>query len=124
MLNNILNSGLKMSVVDSRLSVRGSTELVGEFRAAIQTWKPEIVKILSGESVGDVGDCDHCHGSLIGLRTFDYYINRVCPDCGKWFRCLESEHFEKTKLLLRKEADTNKSGGQVLEPLTRLSSNC
>ena len=88
-LNTLLESGLKFAIVDDRLSVRGSAELVEEFRQMIANWKPELMKIAGGEVVADVGYCDGCNSDLIGLPTFDQFINRVCPLCGKWFRCLE-----------------------------------
>ena len=88
MLKHILESGLKFAIVDGGLSVRGSAALVTEFRQLIVDWKPEIIKIVALETVDDAGACDHCNGTLIGLRTFDHYINRVCADCGTWHRCL------------------------------------
>lgn len=87
MLNSILESGLKFAVVDDRLSVFGPRALVAEFRLLIRNWKPEITKVVAGETVADVGTCQHCNGTLIGLRTFDHYVNRVCGDCGTWYRC-------------------------------------
>lgn len=88
-LNTLLETGLKFAIVDDRLSVRGSAELVIEFRQLITDLKPELVKIMAGEVVEDVGSCDGCNGELIGVPTFDQFINRVCLLCGKWFRCLE-----------------------------------
>lgn len=66
---------------------------MAESRSLIADWKPELIKIIAGEIVDDVGGCDQCGGELLGLRTFDHYVNRVCPDCGKWFRCIPAAMF-------------------------------
>ena len=91
MLNTTLESGLKFGIVDDGLSVRGSVALVAEFRELIRHWKPELINVLNGETITDVGQCDY-GSSLLGLPTRDGYINRVCPDCGSWFRCLDPYH--------------------------------
>lgn len=88
-LEPILNSGLRFSIADGRLSVKGPAALVQEFSAGIKQWKPELLKITAGETVDDVGVCDYCSADLIGLPVqFDGYVNRVCPSCGQWHRCL------------------------------------
>lgn len=88
MLNSILNSGLTFSIEDGRLSAEGPASLRKAFRDSIRRNKPELLKILAGETIHDVGSCDHCAAELLGLPVHGGYINRVCPDCGQWFRCL------------------------------------
>lgn len=86
-INAILESGLRLSVVKGRLAVRGSAEAVAEFRELIHSWKPELIKIANGDTVEGAGQCDQCGADLLGLRTPDGYVNRVCGHCGTWHRC-------------------------------------
>ena len=89
MINRILESDLVLAVVDGRLSVKGPKSLLSELAPIIKHWKPELLRIAGGDTIGDVGQCDQCAADLIGLPVaFDRFINRVCPACGKWHRCL------------------------------------
>ena len=88
MLNSILNSGLRFSIVNGRLSAKGPEALMDAFRDAIRRNKPELLKVLAGETVHFCGHCDQCGAELLGLLVHGGYTNRVCPECGKWFRCL------------------------------------
>ena len=56
----------------------------------IKFHEQEIVAILQGKSIRGVGDCEACGSALIGLKTFDGYINRTCGNCGEWFRCFKA----------------------------------
>lgn len=56
-------------------------------RDTIRSNRYEPVKVVAGESVGDVGLCERCSGDLIGFPTADGYVNRLCSECGKWHRC-------------------------------------
>ena len=56
---------------------------------AIAFHDQELLAILQGKTVNDVGSCGGCGEALIGLKTFDGYINRTCGNCGRWFRCLK-----------------------------------
>lgn len=91
MLNSILKSGLRLAVVEGRLSVKGPAKLLNAFRDATRRNKPELLKVLAGQSVDDVGQCDACGADLLGLQVRGGYVNRVCPECGEWFRCLNAE---------------------------------
>jgi hypothetical protein len=89
LINRIIESDVILAVVDGRLSVKGPESLVADLAPIIKQWKPELLKIAAGDSVGDVGTCDRCAADLIGLPVaFDGFTNRICPDCGKWHRCL------------------------------------
>ena len=94
-LNRILRfanlAQIVMSVESGVLFLEGESDQVQELVVMVKQWKPELIKILNGETITDVGQCD-CGSSLLGLPTKDGYINRVCPDCGQWFRCLDPYH--------------------------------
>ena len=87
MINRITESDLILSVKDGRLKVKGSESQVAELLPTIKQWKPELLKIAIGQTVNDVGGCDRCGADLLGLITFDGYVNRVCPACGCWKIC-------------------------------------
>ena len=72
-----------------KITIDGPDSAVDELIPLVRRWKPELIQLLKGETISDVGSCDHCNADLIGLVTFDGYTNRTCPACGKWFRCLE-----------------------------------
>jgi|TARA_B110000495_G_C22545127_1_gene330274 hypothetical protein len=89
MITRIMSSGLSLSIVDGGLAIRGPQTELAEILPMIKRWKPELIKILEGETVDDVGVCDQCGADLLGLLVkFDSYVNRVCPQCGQWFQCL------------------------------------
>ena len=90
MINAILNSDIELAVSDAgKLSFKGPPEQVEQLMPALKLWKVELLKLLLGETVSDVGNCVLCDVPLIGIPvSFDGYTNRVCPDCGKWHHCL------------------------------------
>lgn len=90
MIDEILNSGIELSVTDAgKLRFKGDAETVNRWKPALRQWKLELIKILTGDTVGDVGQCDDCSAGLIGLPVSGGYVNRVCPACGTWHRCIE-----------------------------------
>jgi len=89
LIAEILTGGLAFNYVDGKLIVRGDPELIKRMTPAIKRWKPELLKVMAGETVGNVGRCDQCNADLLGLITFDGYVNRVCPVCGCWKICLQ-----------------------------------
>ena len=88
MIAQILESGLVLSIVNSRLSVKGPNSELAELVPILEQWKPELLKIAAGETIADVGDCEHCNAELLGLLVHGDYTNRVCPECGRWTICL------------------------------------
>ena len=88
MIASILASDVRLSVRDGKLSIKGSPDVVKSLAPTIKRWKPELLKVLAGETICDVGDCDQCEAELLGLLVHGGYTNRVCPECDKWFRCL------------------------------------
>lgn len=56
---------------------------------SVKPRKEELVRILRSDTVNHVGVCDVCAFKLVGFSTFDGYVNRVCPECDKWFQCLD-----------------------------------
>ena len=90
MISDILKSELSFSVdSDGGLSVKGPKSVMKELLPTIRRLKPELMQIVAGDSIADVGQCDHCNAGLIGLPvSFDGYVNRVCGACGRWAICL------------------------------------
>jgi len=82
---------IELSVRNEKTTLTRRTGRAGELVIMVRQWKPELIKILNGETSTDIGQCD-CGSSLLGLPTRDGYVNRVCPDCGRWFRCLDPYH--------------------------------
>lgn len=66
--------------------LEGPESDVDKLAVMVLTWKPELVQVLQQRIIEDVGTCD-CGTALLGLPTFDGFVNRVCPDCGRWCRC-------------------------------------
>jgi len=95
LINRIRRARLKLSIDDGKLKVKGKASLVSELSSTIKRWKPELIKTLEGKTVKSVGDCDRCDAELLGLLVHGDYINRVCPECGKWFRCLEPNKHQR-----------------------------
>ena len=90
MIDAILSSGIELSVgSNGKLLFNGKAQTVTHLKHAMKQWKPELISILRGESVSDVGKCDQCGTDLIGLPvSHDGYTNRVCGACGTWHSCL------------------------------------
>ena len=80
------SNGITLDVDGDCIVLEGPAEQVDELATTIRQWKPELIKVLQGQTVGNVGTCD-CGSALLGLPTFDGFVNRVCPDCGRWHRC-------------------------------------
>ena len=93
MINAILRSGIELSVGETgKLAFKGRAETVKQWKPALRQWKLELLKVAVGETITNVGHCDHCGANLIGLPvSFDGYVNRVCGDCGRWAVCLPPE---------------------------------
>ena len=83
--------GITLSTEADRIVIDGPADRVDELVPMIRHWKPELIRILQGRTVGSVGTCD-CGSSLLGLPTRDGFVNRVCGDCGRWFRCRDPFH--------------------------------
>ena len=58
--------------------------LTESYLALIREYKSELIAILTDQR--DYGTCEHCLGKLLGLPTFDGYINRYCPKCDLHYR--------------------------------------
>ncbi len=103
MISKLLNSGLSFEVgSNGRLIVKGPKSVVDELKPTIQRLKLELLKIVAGEVVSNVGSCDDCTTDLIGFPVFDGYTNRVCPNCGKWHSGLPPK---KLRAAVREHAD-------------------
>ena len=84
-----LATDVQLSVDAGKLVIDGPDDVVDELIPMVKRWKPELIKVLTGGTVADVGQCDHCSADLIGLPvSFDGYVNRVCGACGAWAICL------------------------------------
>jgi hypothetical protein len=90
-IEQILDSGLKVSVVGKRLSVQGPANLVAQYRPALEKFGRDLVDLKTSELTDGVGSCPGCQLNLIGLRTFDGYVNRFCPVCGGWQICKKAK---------------------------------
>lgn len=94
-INQVFESATRLQVgltlENENLVLDGPVAAVDQLLLLARPHKPELIKILNGETIIDVGQCD-CGSSLLGLPTRDGYVNRVCPDCGQWFRCLDPYH--------------------------------
>lgn len=78
--------GITLDLDGDYIVLEGPESLVDELSEMIRQWKPELIKVLQGQIVSNVGTCN-CGSALLGLPTFDGFVNRVCPDCGRWHRC-------------------------------------
>ena len=87
-INHAEELGVAITANNGKLKLEGPTSALDKVASMAKPWKPELLKVLAGETVEGVGDCDQCGGELLGLVVHDGYVNRVCPQCGKWFRCL------------------------------------
>ena len=87
MISDIIDK-LELRTVDGKLVVVGDIDLINVMTPAIKRWKPELIRIVEGNTVCDVGCCDHCGTDLLGMVVHGGYINRVCVTCGNWFQCL------------------------------------
>lgn len=93
LLEKILDSGVSFSVVKERpvdkerLAVEGPADQVAKHRSTIKHYRRDVIEILTGDCLEGVGQCPGCQLNLIGLRTFDGYVNRFCPVCGGWQTC-------------------------------------
>lgn len=84
--------GVSMVLNAGKIAIDGPNDAVDDLIPLVKQWKPELIKLLSDETIGNVGHCDHCGADLIGLPvSFDGYVNRVCGDCGRWAVCLPPE---------------------------------
>lgn len=78
-----------LAIDAGKLVLDGPDGAVDELIPMVRRWKPELLMLLSGESITDVGQCDHCNADLIGLPvSHDGFVNRVCGACGEWAICL------------------------------------
>ena len=87
-LSTAESAGISLSIDGATIVIEGAADQANELATMIKKWKPELIKVLNGETIDNVGQCD-CGSALLGLPTFDGSVNRVCPDCGRWFRCLD-----------------------------------
>ena len=83
------SSGVSLTANAGKIAIDGPNDAVDELIPLVQKWKLELIQLLGGDIIADVGQCDHCNADLIGLPvSFDGYTNRVCGDCGRWSTCL------------------------------------
>ena len=76
---------LSMFMESGKIILDGPDNAVNELIPLVKKWKPELIQVLAGEAIGQVGQCDHCSADLIGLPvSFDGFVNRVCGACGQW----------------------------------------
>ena len=61
---------------------------VNQVLPMVKRHKSELLRVLQGDIIDDVGRCEGCGDELIGFSTFDGYIYRTCPECGLWFTCV------------------------------------
>lgn len=91
-LNRVLDQAAELDVTitnnDGMLKIAGPQSAIKEVAILAKPHKQELLNIASGQTVDDVGHCDDCGSVLLGLTTFDRYVNRTCPNCGRWCRCL------------------------------------
>jgi len=80
--------GVTITTKGENLQLSDPASKSPELVEAVEFHKYELLAIHQGKMVRDVGNCDQCVDKLVGLLAFDGYINRTCPTCGKWFRCL------------------------------------
>ena len=83
------DTGVILSHAEDGLIVDGPERAVDSIVGQIKPFKFEIIKMLNGETIDQVGSCDDCEAELTGFPTTDGFVNRTCLECGKWFRCLE-----------------------------------
>ncbi len=81
-------SSVSMLVEAGKLILDGPDDAVDELLPLVKQWKPELIQLLSGETVANVGQCEQCDADLIGLLVSGGYVNRVCGACGRWAICL------------------------------------
>lgn len=80
---------VSLLVESGKMVLDGPNDAVNELIPLVKKWKPELIQMLAGETIGDVGHCDHCNADIIGLPvSFDGFVNRVCGACGRWATCL------------------------------------
>ena len=94
-------------VLDSgMIHLDGPDNAVDKLIPMVKKWKPELQKVLAGETMAGVGTCGHCNADLIGLPVaLDGYINRVCGDCGRWATCLPPSWTPSDLVELCEDAD-------------------
>jgi len=82
-------AGVTIMLEDGAIFLDGPVDAVDELAPLVKQYKPELIKVLNGETIADVGHCDRCNADLIGLPVdFDGYVNRVCGACGRWAVCM------------------------------------
>ena len=80
---------VSLTVELGRIVIDGPDDAVDALIPLVREWKPELVHVLSGDAVADVGQCANCKAGLLGLPTsLADFTNRVCPACGTWHPCL------------------------------------
>ena len=83
---------VSITVESGKIVLDGPDDAINELIPLVKSWKPELIQLLGGDSITNVGQCEHCIADLIGLPvSFDGYVNRVCGACGHWAVCLPSD---------------------------------
>ena len=88
MLNQLLKSGLTFTTQGNILNVAGPTSIVEKQSRCIARHKFELLRIANHETVSGVGVCNQCGHDLLGIVVDHGFVNRTCPECGKWFHCV------------------------------------
>ena len=85
----VKSTGVSLIANTGKITLDGPGDTVDELMPLVQKWKQELIQLLDGDPIANVGQCDHCSADLIGLPvSFDGFVNRVCGACGRWATCL------------------------------------
>ena len=78
--------GITIEAHGGRLRYSPRSAVTPDLLQRLMLYKGELLAIMT--NAVDLGRCGQCREPLVGLRTFDGYLNRFCKRCGAWHRCL------------------------------------
>jgi hypothetical protein len=109
-LETLNTKGVQLVAAGNRLRFRPESAVDKEI---LRFYKSELLMILEDKT--DFGKCQECLTPLIGIPTFDRFVNRFCLSCGRYYQCFRhnnhayKSHNRNGETVIRGESDNAES---------------